>query len=60
MPYAFDDAVYDNRALVAALADTPLRPEPIAVALPRIADYPLRTNWGNPHEPRPELPRRPV
>ena len=60
MPYAFDNAVYDNRAFVAALAGTSLRPEPISVALHRITEYPLRTNWGTPHEPRPELPGRPV
>ena len=60
MPYAFDNAFYDNRALMAALAGTSLRPEPISVALPQLTDYVLRTNWGNPQEPRPDLPGRPV
>ena len=60
MPYGFDDAVYDNRALLAALAATPLRPRPLEADVARIIEYPLRSAWGTIPEDRPPLGTPPV
>lgn len=55
MPYGFDESIYDNRALLAALAATALRPRPLALDVPRIVEYPLRSSWGSIPEDRPPL-----
>lgn len=60
VPYGFDDAAFDNHNLLAALEGTPLEPPPMARVMGPIVDYPLRTHWGAPHEPRPPLGRLPV
>lgn len=60
IPYGFDDVVFDNQNLLNALEGTPLDPPSIAEIIGPLVDYPLRTNWGAPHEPRPPLGAPPV
>lgn len=60
MPYAFDDAIYDNRAFVRALVATPLRPKPLAEDIGPIVEYPIRSSWGAVPEDRPPLGVRPA
>jgi hypothetical protein len=60
MPYAFDDAIYDNRAFLTAISATPLRPRPLAEVIGPITEYPIRSSWGAIHEDRPPLGMRPV
>jgi thioester reductase-like protein len=60
IPYAFDDSVYDNRAFMAAISGTPLRPRPLEEVIGPIVEYPIRSSWGAIPEPRPPLGMRPV
>lgn len=60
MPYGFDNAVYDNRNLLAALENTPIRVPPIAEVIGSLVAYPHRSNWGTVYEPRPPLAGPPI
>ena len=60
IPYAFDEAIYDNRAFLDAISATPLRPRPLAEDIGPITEYPIRSSWGAIPEARPPLGTRPV